>query len=43
VGGAMNLEAEMKQFMGVHYEDVLDPKTRELVLLGASAVAGCGP
>ncbi len=33
----------MKQFMGVRYEDVLDPKTKELVLLGASAVACCGP
>jgi alkylhydroperoxidase/carboxymuconolactone decarboxylase family protein YurZ len=33
----------MKQFMGVRYEDVLDPKTKELVLLSASAVSGCGP
>lgn len=33
----------MKQFMGVQYEDTLDPKTRELVLLAASAVARCGP
>jgi len=33
----------MKQFMGVRFEEVLDPKTKELVLLAASAVAGCGP
>ncbi len=33
----------MKQFMGVRFEEVLDSKTKELVLLAASAVAGCGP
>ncbi len=33
----------MKQFVGVRYEDVLDSKTKELVLLSASAVSGCGP
>lgn len=36
-------EDEMKQFMGVRFEEVLDPKTKELVLLAASAVGGCGP
>jgi alkylhydroperoxidase/carboxymuconolactone decarboxylase family protein YurZ len=33
----------MKLFMGVRYEDVLDAKSKELVMLAASAVAGCGP
>lgn len=33
----------MKQFVGVRYEETLDSKTKELVLLAASAVAGCGP
>ena len=33
----------MKQFMGVRFNEVLDLKTTELVLLAASAVAGCGP
>ncbi len=33
----------MKHFMGVRYEEVLDAKTRELVLLSASAVSGCAP
>ena len=36
-------EDEMKQFMGVRFEEVLDPKTKELVLLAASAVTGCEP
>ncbi len=31
------------QFMGVHYAESLDPKTKELVLLAASVVAGCKP
>jgi alkylhydroperoxidase/carboxymuconolactone decarboxylase family protein YurZ len=30
-----------KQFMRFEYEEVLDPKVRELVALSASLVAGC--
>jgi alkylhydroperoxidase/carboxymuconolactone decarboxylase family protein YurZ len=33
----------VKQFLGVRFEEVLDPKTKELVLLAASAVSGCKP
>jgi AhpD family alkylhydroperoxidase len=29
--------------MGVRFGESLDAKTRELVMLAASAVAGCGP
>jgi len=36
-------EVSVKQFLGVSFEEVLDPKTKELVLLAASAVAGCKP
>jgi alkylhydroperoxidase/carboxymuconolactone decarboxylase family protein YurZ len=33
----------MRQFMGVRFEEALDARTKELVMLAASAVAGCGP
>jgi len=36
-------EVGVKQFRGVRFEEALDPKTKELVLLAASAVAGCKP
>lgn len=42
-GGKGTREGTVKQFLGVRFEEVLDPKTKELVLLAASAVAGCKP
>jgi alkylhydroperoxidase/carboxymuconolactone decarboxylase family protein YurZ len=36
-------EVHVKHFLGVSFEEALDPKTKELVLLAASAVSGCKP
>ena len=30
-----------RQFLKFEYEEVLEPKTRELISLGAAAAAGC--